>query len=63
MGITEKIGEILGFAIMYLIFTTILYFILDFFEKLPSNWNYFTLAMATLFLVLIGILIKMWLEN
>lgn len=55
---TEKIGEIAGFVIMYFIFTTILYFLLYLIHKLPADWTYFHVIIITLFIVLVGALIK-----
>ena len=50
----EKIGFLAG----YFIFTTILFSILKFTDKLPSSWNYFSIALITASIVLIGGLIK-----
>ena len=58
----NKSIEWLGYIIMYFIFTTVLYFILRFFNKLPETWNYFYIAIITLFIVLIGRLIRLLLK-
>ena len=58
----SKVWEVIGFVVMYLIFTTILYFLLGFLNKIPETWNYFYIAMITMFIVLLGTLIKMLLR-
>ena len=55
-------GKNLGFAVMYLIFSFILYFILTFLKKIPENWGFFHIFMITLFLVLLGTLIRFLLK-
>ena len=45
----EKTGKKIGFVIMFLIFSIILYFILKFTGKIPESWTYlhiFLLAMT-----------------
>lgn len=58
----KKFGEKAGFILMYFIFTTLLYFILKFLNKIP-NWNYFHILLLTFFIMLIGILLKWFLES
>jgi len=58
----RKIGEKTGIMTMYLIFTTLLYFILKLLERLPENWGYFHIVLLTLFIILLGTLIKMLLN-
>lgn len=50
----EKIGEKIGYIFSYFIFTTILFFILTFLNKLPSSWTYFHIMAVTLLVALIG---------
>lgn len=57
-----KLGEKIGFILMYLVFTTLLYFFLKFLNKIP-DWNYFHVALLTLAITLTGILIKKVLNN
>ncbi len=52
---------IIGYIVMYLIFTTLLYFILRYFNKIPENWTYFHVMTVTLLIVLIGKLIRWYL--
>ena len=57
----ERIGKVIGYIIMYFIFTTILYFILKILDKLPGTWDYFHIMAITITIALTGILIKRWL--
>jgi len=59
---SEKFGKAIAFIMMYFIFTTIFYFLLKFINKFPDNWNYFHIANITLFLILIGFLLKFLLK-
>jgi len=54
----EKIGEKIGFIIMLLIASTILFFILEITNKLPSNWNYLYVLVLVFLIILLGALIK-----
>lgn len=50
-------GEKAGFVLMYLVFTTVAYFLLSFLHKLPESWNYFYMLPLTISIVLLGILL------
>jgi len=56
-------GVHIGYIFMFIIFSTILYFLLKILGKLPTNWNYFNIFLITLPLVFIGKIIKYWLER
>jgi len=58
----EKIGIISGYILMYLIFTTIFYFILTYFKKIPSSWGYIHVSILSLILMLVGKLIKTYIK-
>ena len=58
----QKIGEIVGFICMYLLFTTILFFILVLLDKIPSSWSYFHIMAITFLIALIGAIIKRFLK-
>jgi len=58
----RKFGERTGFILMYIIFTTILYFVLKFLNKI-SNLNYFYVLNFTLSITLLGILLKVYLDR
>ena len=51
---SKKIGYIFG----YFLFTTILYFILILFEKIPQKWTYLHIMGITLIITAIGVLVK-----
>lgn len=50
----KKIGNVVGFILMFLVFSTILYYILKVTGKLPSTWNYFDVFLTAFAIVLIG---------
>lgn len=56
--LAETFGRIIGYVFAYIVFTTILYFLLRFINKLPSSWTYFHVAGVTICISLIGIIIK-----
>ena len=53
---------VLGYVIMYLIFTTILYFILNLLNKLPERWTYLHIMTSTLTIILIAKLTRGFLK-
>lgn len=55
-------GRITGFFVMYFIFTTLLYLILKYLNKLPSDFLYVYMFQFTLFIVLVGVIIKFLLK-
>lgn len=59
---SNKIVQWCGYIAMYFIFTTVLYFLLKFLNKLPETWGYIHVIVITLFMVLLGKLIKMLLK-
>ena len=59
----QNIGKIIGYVLMYFVFTTILYFILLILDKLPIFRNYFNVILLTLIIVLMGRGIKYWLSR
>lgn len=58
----EKFGKILGYILMYIVFTTILFFILRLLDKQQGGLNYLIVMAITLSLILIGKLLKLWLK-
>jgi len=58
----KRTGKIIGYLVMYLIFTMILYYILKLLNKLPGSWGIFHIASITLFIFLLGTLIKLLLK-
>jgi hypothetical protein len=58
----ERLGKIIGYIFAYLIFTTVLFFIISFFNKLSPSWGYLHIASITLVVSLLGIVLKRILE-
>ena len=58
----NKINKKIGYVVMYLIFSTIFYFVLKLLDKIPDSWNYFHVLSLTLSIVLLGTLIKLLLR-
>lgn len=54
----ENTGEKIGYLFSYILFTTIVFFIFSFLNKLPSNWSFFHITGVTLLIAIIGIIIK-----
>jgi len=56
----KNFGKKLGYLVAYFLFTTILYLIINvFYNKIL---NYFTVMLITLFIALIGVLVKRFLK-
>lgn len=54
----EKIGERAGYLASYLLFTTILFFVLKLSNKMPESWDYTNVMLITFIIALIGVIIK-----
>ncbi len=54
----KNLGKAVGYIVSYFLFTTILYYILVFLNKIPTNWSYFHIMGITLLIALLGFLIK-----
>ena len=54
----ELWGKRIGYVLSYFLFTTILYLILYFTEKLPKSWTYFHILFITLSIMLIGVILQ-----
>ncbi len=57
-----KMGEMFGFISAYLLFSTIFFFILEFFDKIPKTWNYLHIMGISFVITLVGIIIKRYLK-
>jgi|GEM_PF-1922954 len=55
---TESIGEKVGYVVAYLLFTTILFLVLNLTHKIPDSWSYFHIMGITFSIVLIGTVIR-----
>ena len=58
----NKFAEKLGFITAYFVFTTILFYILRFFRRIPQSWTYFHVIIITLIITLIGVIVKRYLK-
>ena len=58
----QKVGEIVGFICLYLLFTTILFLILNFLHKIQESWSFVHLMAITFGVALVGIGIRYRLE-
>jgi len=54
----ENFGQKVGYLFSYFVFSTIAYYLLNFFNKLPSTWTYFHIIGLTFCIVLAGEIIK-----
>jgi hypothetical protein len=54
----EGLGRMAGYIFSYLMFTTILYFLLVALKKMPGNWTYFHIALLSFCLSLSGEILK-----
>jgi cytochrome c biogenesis protein CcdA len=51
-------GFTLGFLLSYSIFTTILFYVLTFTEKIPTHWNWFHIGGITAGIILMGLWLR-----
>jgi len=61
-NLSEIIGEKAGFLFGYLIFTSLFYLLLNYFNNLPSGWTYFHLLGITAPITILGLVVKRYLE-
>ena len=54
----EIIGKSMGYVLMAVLFTIILYVILKLSNRLPENWTFFNIAGITVLIIFIGETIK-----
>jgi hypothetical protein len=54
----ERISQEIGYIFGYFLFTTALFLILNFLNKIPPTWTYFHVMGLTLLMVFIGTLLK-----
>ncbi|RJQ17635.1 hypothetical protein C4573_01505 [Candidatus Woesearchaeota archaeon] len=55
---SESIGEKIGFACAYILFTTILFFILLLLKKLPASWTYLHVAAITAGIAILAFIVR-----
>ncbi len=54
----ENLSEKVGFVFSYFVFTTVLFFILSYTNRLPQGADYFYAVKITLTIIMTGILLK-----
>ncbi|MBU1201193.1 MAG: hypothetical protein KJ583_04050 [Nanoarchaeota archaeon] len=55
-------GEKVGFLSAYLLFSTIIYFVLVFSKKIVFGSSFFYVILFTLLITLIGVMLRRWLR-
>ncbi len=58
----EKLGERVGYVFAYFLFTTILFFILSFLDKIPYSWSYFHVMGLTFLIAVFGYIVQRFLR-
>lgn len=58
-----KMGIYVGFVGMFIIFSTILFFVLKLFNHLPDSWTYFHIFLISLPILFIGAIMRKWVES
>tara|TARA_Y100000310_G_scaffold345815_1_gene470407 strand:- start:22361 stop:22564 length:204 start_codon:yes stop_codon:yes gene_type:complete len=53
-NLVNQIYRRLGYVFGYFLFTTILYLILNFLNKVPKEWSYFNIMGITLLIIFLG---------
>ena len=58
-GVLEKIGEVIGYISAYFVFSTLLFFLLDFLGKLPASCSSYLFVMEiVLGIAVVGAVIR-----
>jgi len=57
-----NIWAYIGYILTFFIFTTALFFVLFFLKKLPESWNYLHVFLISIFIIMVGKTIKLWLD-
>lgn len=58
----EELGESVGYVLGYFLFTTVLFFVLSFLNKLPRSWSFFHMMAVTVLISFIGVVAKRFLK-
>ena len=53
-SLSERVGKVMGFLAAYAFFTSVLFFVLSFLQKLPPSWKYGHLMLITGSVYLLG---------
>ena len=54
----DNFGKVIGYISAYFLFTTVLFLILEFLNRIPENWDYPYIMLITLIVIIIGVLVK-----
>ena len=54
----ENFGKVIGYISAYFLFTTVLFLILEFLNRIPENWDYPYIMLITLIVIIISVLVK-----
>lgn len=54
----ERLGGVSGYIAAYLVFTTVLFFMLTFLEKLPAGWSYLHVAVITAITAILALTVR-----
>lgn len=54
----EIVGKKIGYVIGYFIFTTILFYVLHFMNKLPRSWSYVHVMGITISIAMFAVIVK-----
>lgn len=58
----ENVGQTTGFICAYFFFTSMLFIILTFFNKIPVSWSFFHIMGVTISIAAIGAILKGYLK-
>lgn len=61
-AVSEKIGYGIGYLFAYFLFTTLLYAVSLFLDKIPSSWSYLHIAVITLGITILGMITRGFLK-
>ncbi len=56
----SRVGRITGFIVSFFIFSTILYNVLIYFDKIPQEWDYTYIAPGVVIIIFLSYLLKKW---
>ena len=58
-----KMGTYVGFVGMFVIFSTILFFVLKIFDRIPDSWTYVHIFLVSLPILFVGVVVRKWVES
>lgn len=54
----KRLGWMTGYVLAYLLFTTMLFFMLTLLEKLPGSWTHLHITSITAIVAMLGLVVK-----